>query len=114
MAERRTRRRRPPLATLARRWSVVAVIAIVGYFYYHPLRTYFAARHELAGRRAEVARLAAEKRELQQRLSVSASPDVLAREARRLGYVRPGEHLFIVKGIEAWRRAQTTITRNAK
>ncbi len=27
------------------------------------------------------------------------------REARRLGYVKPGERLFIVKGINAWRRA---------
>jgi len=28
----------------------------------------------------------------------------LAREARALGYVKPGEHLFIVKNIDAWRR----------
>jgi hypothetical protein len=28
----------------------------------------------------------------------------VTREARRLGYVKPGERLFIVKGIGAWRR----------
>jgi hypothetical protein len=26
------------------------------------------------------------------------------REARRLGYVAPGERLYIVKGIKSWRR----------
>ena len=29
--------------------------------------------------------------------------------ARRLGYIRPGEHLFIVKGIKAWERANSKI-----
>jgi hypothetical protein len=24
-----------------------------------------------------------------------------------LGFVKPGEHLFIVKGIEAWKKAHT-------
>jgi hypothetical protein len=28
----------------------------------------------------------------------------LVREARRLGLVKPGERLFIVKGIPAWRK----------
>ena len=29
----------------------------------------------------------------------------LVRGARRLGLVKPGEHLFIVQGIQEWRRA---------
>ena len=53
--------------------------------------------------------IAAEERALQQRLTASASLDSLARQARRLGYVRPGEHLFIVKGIEAWKKLHSTI-----
>jgi hypothetical protein len=32
--------------------------------------------------------------------------DALAREARRLNLVRPGEKLFIVKGVSDWRRVQ--------
>jgi cell division protein FtsB len=96
-----------------RRWSAVAAVVVVGYFYYHPLRAYFSTRDELHARRTEVARLAAEKRELTRRLSASESMDVVAREARRLGYVRRGEHLFIVKGIGAWRRAHT-IARDGK
>jgi hypothetical protein len=97
--------RRPPLATLARRWLAVLLVAAIGYAYYHPLRTWLETRHELSSRRAEVGRLATEKRALQDRLQFSASSDALAREARRLGFIRQDEHLFIVKGIEAWKKA---------
>jgi cell division protein FtsB len=103
------RSRRPPRASLVRRWLALLAVVLVAYLYYHPLRTYFATRSELSSRRAEVARLAAQKRELERLLAASTSADELAREARRLGYVRPGEHLFIVKGIQAWRRAHSTI-----
>src|SRR5919198_5900117 len=101
------RSRRPPPASLVRRWLGLAAVVLVAYLYYHPLRTYFETRSELGARRAEGARLAGEKRELQRRLAASTSADALARAARALGYVPPGEHLFIVKGIEAWRRART-------
>jgi cell division protein FtsB len=95
-------RRRPPVPTLVRRWSVVAVVVIVGYFYYHPIRAYFSTKSELGSARSEVRRLQDQKNELAHRLSAASSPQALARAARELGYVRPGEHLFIVKGIEAW------------
>jgi cell division protein FtsB len=98
---------------LARRWLAVIGIGLLGYAYYHPLRSWIETRQQLSSRRAEVAQLAAEKRALQQRLQVSMSPDSLAHEARRLGFVRPGEHLFIVKGIEAWKNAHT-IDRDGK
>jgi cell division protein FtsB len=103
------RSRRPSRASLLRRWLGVAAVVLVAYFYYHPLRTYFATRSELSTRRTEVARLVAQKRELERRLQASSSADALARAARTLGYVRPGEHLFIVKGIQAWRRAHSTL-----
>ena len=41
---------------------------------------------------------------LERRLADSDTPQAVTREARRLGYVEPGERLFIVKGIAAWRR----------
>ncbi len=84
-------------------------MVIVAYFYYHPLRSYFETRNVLASRRAEVQRLEAQKRELLDRLQESSTADALARQARTLGYVRPGEHLFIVKGIEEWLRAHATL-----
>lgn len=108
------RSKRPPVATLARRWSAVAGVAIVAYFYYHPLRAYLSTRSELGASRTEVRQLAAQKRDLERRLAASSSLDALAREARKLGYVRPGEHLYIVKGISAWRRAHSTIAGGGK
>jgi cell division protein FtsB len=106
--------RRPSAATIARRWLAVLLIGLIGYAYYHPLRSWFETRHELSSRAAEVKRLSTQKRELQQRLQLSASSDTLEHEARRLGYIRPGEHLFIVKGIQAWRKAHTTIDGDGK
>jgi cell division protein FtsB len=107
--------RRPPAATLARRWLALIAIGLIGYAYYHPLRSWIETRQELSSRRSEVARLEAQKRRLQQRVETSTSLDALARQARRLGFVRPGEHLFIVKGIEAWKMThETTIGGNGR
>jgi cell division protein FtsB len=83
------------------------VAALVAFLYYSPLQRFAESRSELAERRAEVADLAAERTRLQARLQRTTSLDVLRREARRIGYVAPGEHLFIVKGIKAWRRSQS-------
>ena len=57
----------------------------------------------------EVSQLATMNRELQQRVRASESLDSVARQARQLGYIRPGEHLFIVKGIKAWQKAHSKI-----
>jgi Septum formation initiator len=105
----RKRSRRPPPATLIRRWSVVVGVLLVVYLYYHPLRAYMSTRHERASLRNGVAQLAVEKRDLQRQLDEATSTGELAREARELGYVRPGERLFIVKGIAAWQRAHSTL-----
>jgi cell division protein FtsB len=101
------RSRRPPLVTLARRWFAVVAVVLIAYAYYHPLRSWIETRHDLSSRRSEVAQLAAAKRALQERVAASTRLDALAREARMLGFVKPGEHLFIVKGIEAWKKAHT-------
>jgi cell division protein FtsB len=100
---------RPPATTIARRWLAVVVIGVIGYAYYHPLRSWLETRSELTSRSSEVAQLAAQRHELQQRLQASASLDSLSRQARQLGYIRPGEHLFIVKGIKIWQKARSRI-----
>jgi cell division protein FtsB len=102
-------RRRPPTATLARRWLALILIALIGYAYYHPLRSWFETRSELHSRKTEVAQLSGLERDLQQRVRASESLDSVAKQARQLGYIRPGEHLFIVKGIKAWEKAHSTI-----
>jgi hypothetical protein len=44
-----------------------------------------------------------QKLRLERRLAESDTAQAVTREARRLGYVEPGERLYIVKGIKAWR-----------
>jgi hypothetical protein len=86
------------------RWVVVAAVALVGFLYYRPARAYLDTRHALTARNAQVRSLAAQKRLLERRLSITTSPAALELEARRLGLVKRGERLFIVQGIAAWKR----------
>jgi cell division protein FtsB len=102
----RKTRKRFPRGRFLVRWLVLAVLGFVAFLYYQPLRSYMETRDALSERAAEVESLRAEKRSLERRLAEADTAAALAREARRLGYVKPGEQLFIVKGIEAWRRAQ--------
>lgn len=88
----------------------VAVAVVTAFLYYRPIASYLDARHQLGARSSEVAELRAEKARLERRLQRTTSLDALAREARRIGLVRPGERLFIVKGIKAWRRANATVS----
>jgi cell division protein FtsB len=97
-------RKRPARSTIALRWAAVAALALVAFLYYRPLHSYLSTRDALAQRRAEVAQLRTEHALLQRRLGESAGKDALQRQARTLGLVKPGERLFIVKGINAWLR----------
>ena len=95
-----------------RRLRVVCLVVAAGvaaYLYYQPIASYLATRNELAAERADVETLRVVKAELALRLVTSTSVEATRREARRIGYVRPGEQLFVVKGIPAWRQAQRTL-----
>ena len=87
-----------------RRWLPIAALALLASLYYKPVRSYVDARHALAGRALEVRELRRERRGLERRLAETESDEALLREARRLGYVKPGERLFVVRGIRAWER----------
>jgi len=87
-----------------RRWFAVGALVLVALLYFRPLKAYVDARGQLGQRRAVVHRLEREKTNLEARLGASTSVATIAREARALGYVRPGEHLYIVKNIDAWRK----------
>ena len=90
---------------------MVAAVGLVALLYARPLQSYLGAKHELARRAGEVRTLKEERRALQHRLARSTSPEALTREARLLGFVRPGERLFIVKGVSAWLHRKATIGR---
>ncbi len=80
------------------------------FLYYRPISSYFETRNDLTTRRAEVESLRLVRAELELRLVNSSSVGSLEREARRINYVRPGERLFVVKGIPAWRKARSSGT----
>ena len=79
-------------------------VCLLALLYYRPVKSYLETKHTLAERKTEVAVLAARNEVLRQRLELTESGATLVRAARRLGLVKPGERLFIVKGIPEWRR----------
>jgi cell division protein FtsB len=105
------RTRRKPRRRHGLRWLALGAIILIGLLYARPLRSYLGVKHELAQRAADVRTLKHERRALQHRLAESTSEEALTREARRLGLVRPGERLFIVKGISSWLHHKATIAR---
>jgi len=106
MAARKTKRRLRLGGPIARRWFAVAALVLVGLLYYRPLHDYFDARSERAARIGEVRALQKKQAALERRLKHASSLAALVAEARTLGYIRPGEHLFTVKDIPQWRRRQ--------
>ena|SRR5579875_612242 len=97
-----------------RRWLGLGALALVALLYYQPLRAYVSARSQQATQAAAVRRLQQKKSRLEQLLKRSSSPSVLAAEARTLGYIAPGQHLFIVKNLPEWRRRQHPSRRDSK
>jgi cell division protein FtsB len=87
-------------------WAV-GLVGVALYLYYRPISSYLETRNELATRRAEVQSLRSVRAELDLRLVNSTKTDSIEREARRIGYVKPGERLFVVKGIPDWRAARS-------
>ena len=106
----RTRRR----SRFALRWLAVGAILLVGLLYARPLRSYLSTKHDLAsaGRRACVRSSPSGARFSTGSPSRRAA-EALTKQARRLGLVRPGERLYIVKGISAWLHG-TTIERGGR
>ena len=102
----KARSRRPPRSALLRRWLALGAVVLFGYLYWQPLTTYLDRRAEVQQASATVAALEQDEQALERQLALQRSDAVLVREARRLGFVRPGERLYIVKGIAEWRRAQ--------
>ena len=102
---RRPSRRRPARSRRILRWLALGVVAFLAFLYYRPLTTYVETRRALAERLAEVRALEVEQKRLERRLDGAMSDRALTAQARKLGLARPGERIFVVKGVEEWRRA---------
>ena len=105
MAARTSRARRRRTA----RWLALGALVLAVVLYARPINAYLETRERLDRRAADVAALRDEQRRLERRLARSESSLALAREARRVGFVKPGERLFIVKGIREWRLARRRV-----
>lgn len=68
--------------------------------YIQPIRSYFHAKDNLMAEQELRTALLQKQGVLRHRIDLVGTEDFIAREARRIGLVRPGEHLFIVRGLE--------------
>jgi len=91
-------RRTPSRSKLALRWVGAAILVAIALSYIHPLTSYRHAQQEVRARQAAIAALARDNADLTKKLMDAGKSEYVVREARRLGLVREGEHLFIVKG----------------
>ena len=84
----RRSKKRVPRGRFLLRWLGVGTLAFIAFLYWQPLRSYLSTRDAVKQQSDQVHQLRAQKLRLE----------------RRLGYVEPGERLYIVKGIASWRR----------
>jgi cell division protein FtsB len=103
------RRRRGPRWRSPRVLIAVVAVVVVAVLYYKPARTYLHTRDTVAARAAEVQKLRHQHAKLERLVVASTSDAELAREARRLGLVKPGEQLFIVRGIKRWLKTHASV-----
>jgi cell division protein FtsB len=85
------------------RLLAIGVLLLVAFLYWKPMHTYLATKRELATRREQVQALRVEQTKLEKRIALAGTGPELVRQARLIGLVKPGERLFIVRGIAAWR-----------
>ncbi len=90
----------------ARRLVLLALFVLITLLYAGPLRSYYDKRELVRHEQAQVALLRSQHDELKQKLKRAATEKAVERAARRLFYVKSGEQLYIVNGIDSWRRNQ--------
>ncbi len=86
------------------RLLAIGAAVLVAFLYWKPLHSYTRTKHEVEARRAQVAELQAERAKLQKKIDLAGTGPELIRQARLLGLVKPDERLFIVRGINSWRK----------
>jgi hypothetical protein len=104
-ARRRRARAQPRKRRLLGRFVPLLVAVVVAYLYYRPITSWLHTRDALAQRTTQVRVLEARKAGLERDVAQATSVSQVIRQARRIGLVRPGERLFIVNGIPAWKQA---------
>jgi hypothetical protein len=91
-----------------RRWTrllALGVAVLLALLYYRPVRTYLNTPRHAPGPHSGGPRSRGAEAPAGDAPDRDRAGGVARRGARRLGLVKPGEHLFIVQGISEWRRA---------
>jgi len=97
--------RRAPAQVHAIRWVRVGRIVLLGVLfgllvlYVGPARSYVQALGQAKARQAEVGALQREHDRLEARKRALNRPGVIEAEARRLGYVKPGERPYVIEDL---------------
>ncbi len=81
--------------------ALLCVLLGIVALYVGPARSYFTTRGEAKEKHAEVRRLEAEHERLKARRKALTQPETLEREARQLGYVKPGEKAYVIEELPA-------------
>jgi cell division protein FtsB len=87
------------------RWDRVGRCALLAVFfgilvlYIGPATSLVRALGQSSERNAEVQRLAREHQRLVSRVRALQRPGTMEREARRLGYVKPGERAYVIRDL---------------
>jgi hypothetical protein len=71
------------------RLLAIGALLLVAFLYWKPMHSYLRTKPE--------------KAKLERRIALAGTGPELVRQARLIGLVKPGERLFIVRGIAAWR-----------
>jgi cell division protein FtsB len=100
----RRSKKRVPRRRFLLRWLGVGTLALIAFLYWQPLRSYLTTRDAVKQQSADVRALREQKARLEKMLAESDTAQAVTRQARQLGYVEPGERLYIIKGIKAWER----------
>ncbi|HZH23849.1 MAG TPA: septum formation initiator family protein [Solirubrobacteraceae bacterium] len=79
------------------RWALICVFALVLYLYIGPARTWVSTYAEAKRKRQDVAALRAENARLRERKQRLVQPGAVELEARKLGMVKGGEKLYVIK-----------------
>lgn len=83
------------------RVALLCVLVGIVALYIGPARSYWSALGESKAKRAAVERLQREHDRLLARQRALRQPETLEREARKLGYVMPGEKAYVIEDLPA-------------
>jgi cell division protein FtsB len=79
------------------RWALICVFVFVLYLYIGPARTWVSTYAEAKRKRDDVAELRAQNERLRERKAQLSRKDAVELEARKLGMVKAGEKLYVVR-----------------